>query len=87
MIPTVVTPHSLTTLKTPLTRKFDKFSRCTELARHPELLKKARVEQLQLASKGDLDLEQLGKMPYLEQVLWEVERLHQPVGGGFRGVI
>ncbi|MCC5647587.1 cytochrome P450 [Nostoc sp. CHAB 5824] len=60
---------------------------CTELARHPEVLEKARVEQLQLASKGDLDLEQLGKMPYLEQVLWEVERLHQPVGSGFRGVI
>ncbi|QHG18415.1 cytochrome P450 [Nostoc sp. ATCC 53789] len=60
---------------------------CTELARHPEVLEKARVEQLQLASQADLDLEQLGKMPYLEQVLWEVERLHQPVGGGFRGVI
>ncbi|MEH2291904.1 cytochrome P450 [Nostoc sp.] len=60
---------------------------CVELARHPEVLKKAREEQLQLASKGDLDLEQLGKMPYLEQVLWEVERLHQPAGGGFRGVI
>ncbi|MEH2452860.1 cytochrome P450 [Nostoc sp.] len=60
---------------------------CVELARHPEVLEKARVEQLQLASKGDLDLEQLGKMPYLEQVLWEVERLHQPVASGFRGVI
>lgn len=60
---------------------------CVELARHPEVFEQARVEQLQLASKGDLDLEQLGKMPYLEQVLWEVERLHQPVGGGFRGVI
>jgi len=60
---------------------------CVELARHPEVLEKAREEQLQLATKGNLDLEQLGKMPYLEQVLWEVERLHQPVGGGFRGVI
>ncbi|WP_414567339.1 cytochrome P450 [Nostoc sp. CCY 9925] len=60
---------------------------CTELARHPEILEKAREEQLQLASKGNLDLEQLGKMPYLEQVLWEVERLYQSVGGGFRGVI
>ena len=60
---------------------------CVELARHPEVLEKARVEQLQLASKGDLDLEQLGKMPYLEQVLWEVERLHQPAASGFRGVI
>ncbi|MEH2202714.1 MAG: cytochrome P450 [Nostoc sp.] len=60
---------------------------CVELARNPEVIEKARVEQLQLVSKGNLDLEQLGKMPYLEQVLWEVERLHQPVGGGFRGVI
>ncbi|MBD2516575.1 cytochrome P450 [Nostoc sp. FACHB-973] len=60
---------------------------CVELARHPEVLEKAREEQLQLANKGDLDLEQLGKMPYLEQVLWEVERLYQSVGGGFRGVI
>ncbi len=60
---------------------------CLELARHPEILEKAREEQLQLANQGDLDLEKLGKMPYLEQVLWEVERLYQPVGGGFRGVI
>lgn len=60
---------------------------CVELARHPEVLKRAREEQLQLASKGDLNLEQLGQMPYLEQVLLEVERYHQPVGGGFRGVI
>ncbi|MBX9255730.1 cytochrome P450 [Desmonostoc muscorum CCALA 125] len=60
---------------------------CVELARHPEVLEKAREEQLQLANKDDLDLEQLGKMPYLEQVLWEVERLYQSVGGGFRGVI
>ncbi|MGF1939364.1 MAG: cytochrome P450 [Nostoc sp. ChiQUE02] len=60
---------------------------CVELARHPEVLKTARVEQLQLATKGNLDLEQLGKMPYLEQILSEIERLHQPVGGGFRGVI
>ncbi|MHC5726197.1 MAG: cytochrome P450 [Nostoc sp.] len=60
---------------------------CVELARHPEVLERAREEQLQLANKDNLDLEQLGKMPYLEQVLWEVERLHQPIGGGFRGVI
>lgn len=60
---------------------------CVELARHPEVMQRAREEQLQLASKGDLSLEQLGQMPYLEQVLWEVERLHPPVGGGFRGII
>ncbi|MDZ7956950.1 MAG: cytochrome P450 [Aulosira sp. DedQUE10] len=60
---------------------------CLELARHPEVRELARKEQLQLASKGALNLEQLGQMPYLEQVLLEVERLHSPVGGGFRGVI
>ena len=32
-------------------------------------------------------MEQLGQMPYLEQILSEIERLHPPVGGGFRGVI
>ncbi|OUL27625.1 cytochrome P450 [Nostoc sp. 106C] len=60
---------------------------CLELARHPEVMERAREEQLQLASQGNLSLEQLGKMPYLEQVLLEVERLNPPVGGGFRGVI
>lgn len=60
---------------------------CAELARHPEVLQRAREEQLQLASSGELNLEQLGQMPYLEQVLWEVERLHEPVAGGFRGVV
>jgi retinoid hydroxylase len=60
---------------------------CVELARNPEVMRQAREEQFQLASQGGLSLEQLGQMPYLEQVLWEVERLHSPVGGGFRGVI
>lgn len=60
---------------------------CLELARHPEVMQRAREEQLQLASQGALSLEQLGKMPYLDQVLWEVERLDSPAGSGFRGVI
>jgi retinoid hydroxylase len=60
---------------------------CVELARHPEVMQRARDEQMQLASQGDLHLDQLGKMPYLEQILSEIERLHPPVGGGFRGVI
>ncbi|TVP60623.1 MAG: cytochrome P450 [Nodularia sp. (in: Bacteria)] len=60
---------------------------CVELARHPEILQRAREEQLQLVTKGALDLEQLGQMPYLDQILWEVERMHPPVGGGFRGVV
>lgn len=60
---------------------------CLELARHPKVLQQARAEQLELAQHGALNLEQLGRMPYLEQVLSEIERLHPPVGGGFRGVV
>jgi cytochrome P450 len=60
---------------------------CVELARHPEVKQRAREEQLQLASNGNLTLEQLGQMPYLDQVLYEIERLHSAVGGGFRGVV
>ncbi|ALF53279.1 cytochrome P450 [Nostoc piscinale CENA21] len=59
----------------------------TELARHPEVLQRAREEQSQLAASGSLTLEQLGKMPYLDQVLLEVERLYPPAAAGFRGVI
>jgi cytochrome P450 len=58
-----------------------------ELGRHPEVLQKAREEQLSLASEGGMSLEQLGKMQYLDQILNEIERLHPPVGGGFRGVV
>ncbi|MGB8702399.1 MAG: cytochrome P450 [Thermosynechococcaceae cyanobacterium] len=57
------------------------------LAQHPSVWEKACQEQRQLAAEGDLSLEQLKRMPYLEQVLKEVERLYPPVGGGFRGVI
>ena len=60
---------------------------CVELGRHPEVLQRAREEQLSLASEGQMTLEQLGKMQYLEQILNEIERLHPPVGGGFRGVV
>ncbi|MBW4603634.1 MAG: cytochrome P450 [Calothrix sp. FI2-JRJ7] len=60
---------------------------CIELARHPEVKQRASSEQLQLAKQGELNLDQLGQMPYLEQVLSEVERLYPPVGGGFRGVV
>jgi cytochrome P450 len=56
-----------------------------EFARHPEVWEKARSEQLKFDSI--LTLDQLTKMPYLDQVLNEVERLHPPVAGGFRGVI
>ncbi len=60
---------------------------CVELARHPEVLQQAREEQQKLAHTDASNLEQLGQMPYLEQVLLEIERLHPPISGGFRGVI
>ncbi len=61
-------------------------SLCLELARHPQVLARARAEQQALAAEGELSLDQLGRMPYLEQILREIERLHPPVAGGFRGV-
>lgn len=60
---------------------------CLELARHPDVLQRARQEQDHLACQGFLNLEQLGKMPYLEQILSETERFHPPIAGGFRGVV
>ncbi|MBD2611072.1 MAG: cytochrome P450 [Nostoc sp. ZfuVER08] len=60
---------------------------CLELARHPEVLQRAREEQLKFADASSVTLEQLGQMPYLDQVLWEVERLRPSVGAGFRGVV
>ena len=57
------------------------------LAQNPQVLERARQEQQRLASEGALSLNQLKQMPYLDQILKEVERLYPPVGGGFRGVI
>lgn len=56
-----------------------------ELARHPDVWENAIAEQRALS--GGITPESLNKMPYLDQILNEVERLHPPVGGGFRGVI
>lgn len=55
------------------------------LAQHREVLAQARAEQAQFS--GALDFEQLKQMPYLSQILKEVERLYPPVAGGFRGVV
>ena len=60
---------------------------CLELGRNPEILQRARDEQQQLSQQGPLSLEQVSQMPYLDRILLEVERLHPPVGGGFRRVV
>ncbi|OIP75254.1 MAG: cytochrome P450 [Oscillatoriales cyanobacterium CG2_30_44_21] len=60
---------------------------CLELGRHPQVLAIARQEQMELATTGSLNLEQLGQMPYLDQILQEVERLRPSIGGGFRAVV
>lgn len=60
---------------------------CFALAQHPEVLERARAEQLALAAQGPLTMSQLDQMPYLELVLREVERLHPPISGGFRGIV
>ncbi|MBE9128244.1 MULTISPECIES: cytochrome P450 [unclassified Coleofasciculus] len=57
------------------------------LAQHPDVLAKARAEQQQFATEGAITFEQLKQMPYLEQILREVERLYPPIAGGFRGVV
>ncbi|NEQ74804.1 MAG: cytochrome P450 [Okeania sp. SIO2D1] len=62
-------------------------SLCMALAQHPDILAQAKAEQEKLKQQGELSNEQLKQMPYLEQVLKEVERLYPPVGGGFRGVV
>ncbi|WP_017299442.1 cytochrome P450 [Nodosilinea nodulosa] len=58
------------------------------LAQHPDVWEKARQEQEALmAASGPVALEQIRQMPYLDQIVKEVERLYPPVAGGFRGVV
>ena len=57
------------------------------LAQHPEVWARARQEQAELGDATPLGLEQLRQMPYLDQIVKEVERLYPPVAGGFRGVV
>ncbi|WP_072623221.1 cytochrome P450 [Spirulina major] len=57
------------------------------LGQNRDLCDRARAEQQTLAAQGPLDLAQLKTMPYLEQVLTEIERLYPPIAGGFRGVV
>lgn len=59
-------------------------------AQNPDVLAKARSEQTTVvAATGSdrLTLAQIQQMPYLDQVLKEVERQYPPIGGGFRKVV
>ncbi len=60
---------------------------CLLLAQQGEVLKKVREEQAKINIEGELTIENLKSMTYLDQVLKEVLRLVPPVGGGFRDVI
>ncbi|KPQ35236.1 MAG: cytochrome P450 [Phormidesmis priestleyi Ana] len=57
------------------------------LAQNPDVLAKARAEQQAFPAESALTFEQIQQMPYLDQILKEVERQYPPVGGGFRRVI
>ncbi|NJN76634.1 MAG: cytochrome P450 [Synechococcaceae cyanobacterium RL_1_2] len=58
---------------------------CMALAQHPNILAQAQQEQSQFGDEP-LSFEQCRRMPFLNQILKEVERLYPPVAGGFRGV-
>ena len=62
-------------------------SLCLALARHPDILAKARAEQVQIGTETPISIDSLKQMTYLDRVLREVERMYPPVGGGFRGVV
>lgn len=57
------------------------------LADHPAVWERARAEQEALNITDRLTMQHLTQMPYLDQVLKEVERMAPPVPAGFRGVI
>lgn len=59
---------------------------CLLTAQNPQVIAKARAEQLQFANQP-LSLEVFKQMTYLDQVIKEVMRLIPPVGGGFREVL
>ncbi len=62
-------------------------SLCLALAQHPEILAKARAEQIEIGLDTSISIDSLKQMTYLDRVLREVERMYPPIGGGFRGVV
>ena len=61
-------------------------SLCLRLAQYPQVLKRARQEQMELSDRP-LTLETLKQMSYLDQILKEVLRLLPPLFGGFRTLL
>ncbi len=57
------------------------------LAQNPDVMARARAEQEALRIDGPLTMDHIRAMPYLEQILKEIERVYPPVPAGFRGVI
>lgn len=62
-------------------------SLCLALAQHPEVLARARAEQVEIGIDTPITIDSLKQMTYLDRVLREVERMYPPIGGGFRGVV
>lgn len=56
------------------------------LAQNPDVLARARAEQDALQISGSITMEHIRQMPYLDQILKEVERMWPPVPAGFRQV-
>jgi retinoid hydroxylase len=57
---------------------------CLELARHPDVLDRARAEQHDVVGHGELTPDRIRQMRFLDEVLLETERLHPPFIGSFR---
>lgn len=58
-----------------------------ELLCHPQILAATHAEQAAVVGAGPLQREHLSRLPLLDRVLRETERLHPPAPGGFRGVV
>jgi cytochrome P450 len=58
-----------------------------ELLRHPAVFEAAVAEQQQVVGDASLTLGHLRRLPVLDSIIREAERLHPPAPGGFRGVV
>lgn len=58
-----------------------------ELLQNPAILAEAQAEQRTALRGSELSFGDLKRLPYLDRVLREAERLHPPAPGGFRGVV